>query len=262
MQLRKRQASSAEDEEVTASSIRKRTSARANKGAAIKEEALLEEEKAVHSEKTTDTGNGTLSAEDSLSNEDSLSIDLESGEEMEYSEDDELSEDEAEVQRIIAKTSAETARLGLTARQRRLHQQSQAEANNVLATAEDNDEEEELVALPLSKPLSEEQMLRKSEKSRRRKIQRDAKLEETKRATIERLLTKQQQQKGKGKSGGKEANLATDQANSESVTNEGSKQVASDSIPAGFYRYIDRRDETLILLPDQETRASFLAQTQ
>lgn len=195
----------------------------------------------------SDSDAGSSFREDTSESELDLEVDSTDTESFESSTTDvSVSEDEAEIRKIVQKTQAEATNLGLTARQRRL-QNDQTPENS-----DENDPEPPLLSLPMTRPLTDEQMLRKSEKSRRRKMQQEAKLEETKRATIERLLTKQR------------GSTSTSNAPASAVDQNGSgTAIAGPStfdIPSGFYRYIDRADSTLLLFPDQETQAAFYNQ--
>ena len=74
-------------------------------------------------------------------------------------------------------------------------------------------------------------------------MQRELKLEETKRATIERLLTKQ---RGSTNNSGEKQ---TDEV-SESSPEMQAAQPDLNRIPDGFVRYIDRGRETLLIVPE------------
>jgi hypothetical protein len=158
------------------------------------------------------------------------SINVDSEEEDEEDYDDDEDEDDREIQRIIEKTAEETQNIAKTARQRAKGHKKDAES------------EEELLSLPMSKPLTEEQLLKKSEKSRRRKMQRELKLEETKRATIDRLLTKQR---------GGSSSAAEKQAKEDSENSPEMKASLPDPkcIPEGFVRYIDSGEVSLLIVP-------------
>lgn len=86
-------------------------------------------------------------------------------------------------------------------------------------------------------PLTEEEQLRKSEVSRRRKHQRDLKLEESKAATIQRLLQKQ---------GSRSKKMLSRVERVEDVgvaTGQGVEAVGTESgLGAGATRYVDRRE--------------------
>ena len=152
-------------------------------------------------------------------------------------EDEELelsgSEDDKEIKRIIEKSGAETRNIPLTARQRaKLSggiEDPSIEANELDTT---------------TAALTDEQALRKSEKSRRRKLQRDAKMEETKRATIDRLLQKQKKP----------------------VTVENQSEVQSDESAAlailkpGIVRFIDTSNGSCLHFADPETLQAFVSE--
>lgn len=139
-------------------------------------------------------------------------------------------EDEREIQRIIEKTAAETKIIGKTARLR------------AMAGEASSEHDEELMSLPITNPLTEEQLLKKSEKSRRRKMQRELKLEETKRATIERLLSKQ-----RGSSAGEKQ---ADEYSESSPELQTESNQDPNLIPEGLVRYIDRAGETVLIVPE------------
>lgn len=168
-------------------------------------------------------------------------IELESAEEEGINslvdrEEEDISDDDREIRRIIMKTNAETQILHLTARQK---------AKSDATTEHGLGHENILLELPTSKPLTEEQVLNKSEKSRRRKMQRDAKIEENKRATIDRLLLKQQKPVPVDASGGltKEESAAADKI----------AELASKELQPGFYRYIDSKSESILQFPNPES---------
>ena len=97
--------------------------------------------------------------------------------------------------------------------------------------------------------LTDEQALRKSEKSRRRKLQRDAKMEETKRATIERLLQKQKKPSAT-------ENLPEEQAN------EPADPVENlDTLQPGIVRFIDNASSDHVCISQTpETFQSFVSE--
>lgn len=148
-------------------------------------------------------------------------------------DDGEESEDDKEIRRIIEKTEAETRNIPLTARQRAkleggIQDPLQTNSNNQTDT------------------LSSEQALKLSEKSRRRKLQRAQKIEETKRATIDRLL--QKQKKTPAPSNDVEA------TDSETVQNEDESVLKT-----GTVRFIDRPNETFLQFPDESTYQTVLS---
>lgn len=152
-----------------------------------------------------------------------LSISFEDNEERE-----EESEDDKEIRRIIEKTEAETKNIPLTARQR--------------AKLEGNILPEINEALPVSGTLTDEQALMKSEKSRRKKLQRDAKIEETKRATIDRLLQKQKK-------------VVPEISNDSNLESGNSKEKKDKSLilESGYVRFIENNSRTILQFPDELT---------
>ncbi len=166
-------------------------------------------------------------SDDELSVSSSTSSTIKSDESI--SIDSSEDEDDREIQRIIEKTAAETQNIPKTARQRaKTAAESEVEG------------EEELLSLPMTKALTDEQILKKSEKSRRRKMQRELKLEETKRATIERLLTKQRGS----------ADKPSEEFSESSPEMQTTQEKGSNFISDGFVRYIDRSQETLLIVPE------------
>lgn len=186
----------------------------------IEEDIALEE-----SEGETDDlldGYVVSSSSSSLSSEDnSVSI----------GSDSEGSEDDKEIRRIIEKTEAETRNIPLTARQR-----AKLEGGTV-----DFAESESNLA---STALTDEQALKKSEKSRRRKLQRDAKIEETKRATIDRLLQKQ-----------KKTPVNEEEADNTATIDNDSTDNFKDpaTLESGYMRFIDNNTGTILKFPDDAT---------
>lgn len=229
---------------MAASSPRRSTRAAVQKATVTKKTAVTKTRpsRSAASTKTAAYLDKVPSSEDDIEleseNNSDLEVESDSEEEVEEEEDisssqSDKSEDDREIRRIIEKTAAETKNIPLTARQRAAKQAEKSKEAD-----EDQEEKEQVfLSLPMSKPLSEEQMLLKSEKSRRRKMQREQKLEETKRATIERLLTKQR-------------GAASDKASEE--TDEGVESVENlndNSIPSGCIRFIDRANDTFLVIP-------------
>lgn len=165
----------------------------------------------------------------SSSDDDDISIDSES--ETGSGGDDE-SEDDKEIRRIIEKTEAETRNIPLTARQR-----AKLEGGIQDPLLQNTHQETE------TDVISNEQALKLSEKSRRRKLQRAQKIEETKRATIDRLLQKQ-----------KKTPIAPSAAE-EAAIKEAEKEALEDGsvLKPGMIRYIDRPTETILQFPDEST---------
>ena len=161
------------------------------------------------------------------SSSDDISIDSES--ETESRGDDE-SEDDKEIRRIIEKTEAETRNIPLTARQR-----AKLEGGIQDPLLQDTHQETDVI--------SNEQALKMSEKSRRRKLQRAQKIEETKRATIDRLLQKQKK------------TPTAPSAAEEAAIKEAEKVALEDEsvLKPGMIRYIDRPAETILQFPDEST---------
>ena len=143
------------------------------------------------------------------------------------------SEDDKEIKRIIEKTEAETRNIPLTARQRAKlagglnHPIDLKEADN-------------------STVLTDEQALRKSEKSRRRKLQRDAKIEETKRATIDRLLQKQ-----------KKPTAPENQSEGQLDESKDSHQL--EALLPGTLRFISNSHGSFLKFADSESLQSFVS---
>ena len=160
------------------------------------------------------------------------SVDIDDEEDLELSG----SEDDKEIQRIIEKTEAETRNIPLTARQRAK-----------MAGGIDDPLEEKIPEAATA--LTDEQALRKSEKSRRRKLQRDAKMEETKRATIERLLQKQKKP-------------GANENNPEEQADETTDPVEDlNALKPGIVRFIDNASSGPCLhFADPETFQSFVSE--
>lgn len=154
-------------------------------------------------------------------------------------DDEDGSEDDKEIRRIIEKTEAETKNIPLTARQRAKLEGKGDEDDEVLVEAQNE-----------AKALTDEQALRKSEKSRRRKLQRDQKMEETKRATIDRLLLKQKKTVPSAASG--EAEGST----SEQILNQ-SAEISADpfarTLQSGSIRLIETAQKTILQFADDST---------
>lgn len=151
----------------------------------------------------------------------------------ENDEDGSESEDDKEIRRIIEKTEAETRNIPLTARQRS-KLEGTGPSDIIEQTISTNNNE---IAL------TDEQALKKSEKSRRRKLQRDAKIEETKRATIDRLLQKQK----KTPVASAESDEKNEENNSDLIT------INKTIIQTGYIRFIENSDKSLIQFPDENT---------
>ena len=151
-------------------------------------------------------------------------------------EEEEGSEDDKEIRRIIKKTEAETRNIHLTARQR-------TKLEGGLQTDEPENQSDSKAAL------TDEQALRKSEKSRRRKLQRDQKIEETKRATIERLLLKQK------KNPPTPAVSQVDGSNDETLgqDNNKSRDPFARSVESGSLRFIETAEKSILNIPDDFT---------
>lgn len=234
---------------MAASSPRRSTRATVQKSAAVSKTASrARPARSVASSKTPAYLDTVPSSDDDIQLESEVEVESEDEEDVETEEEEDSSvssqsaslsddEDDREIQRIIEKTAAETKNIPMTARQRAAKQAEKAKATD----EEPEEEEEEFLSLPMSKPLSEEQMLLKSEKSRRRKMQREQKLEETKRATIERLLTKQR---------GASSEKASEEA---SLSVESAENPTDNRIPDGCIRFIDRADATLLIIPEGVT---------
>lgn len=207
-------------------SSRKRTTSRAS--AASNEEKFIE----VVSEESDgeDLDISIDSNDDNEDIEDSEESDITLDEEL---DNDNLSEDDKEIQRIIEKSQEETRNIPLTARQR----------------AKLTNEDEEVTEETEQVMLTDEQTLKNSEKSRRRKLQRDAKVEETKRATIDRLLQKQQK-----KTPSKEEVEASEAL--QKATDKELKE-AQQILSHGTVRFINREKESLVEFPDMETFAQY-----
>jgi hypothetical protein len=173
----------------------------------------------------------------SSSSSDDISIDSELSENVSGVSGDE-SEDDKEIRRIIEKTEAETRNMPLTARQRA---KLEGGIQDPLLQGTSHHPETDVI--------SNEQALKMSEKSRRRKLQRAQKIEETKRATIDRLLQKQK----------KAPVLPT--AAEEAAIKEAEKVALEDesSLKSGMTRYIDRHTETILQFPDESTFNIFLS---
>jgi len=97
-----------------------------------------------------------------------------------------------------------------------------------------------------SAAMTEEEVLKRAEKSRRRRIQQEEKLEEHKRATIQRLLQKQ---------GARSKRMQVEQAQQDAsvATMQASKMM--DNRTSGnerCVRYVDRRDETHLVITDED----------
>lgn len=143
---------------------------------------------------------------------------------------EEGSEDDREIRRILKKTEAETRNLSLTARQRAKINES------------DSKPMDESSSTPMNtNTLTDEQSLKKSEKSRRRKLQRDLKLEETKRATIDRLLQKQPKI------------IAIEQVDTETSEQAQERREQDLILKPGMIRYIDNALQSTLTFPDEET---------
>ena len=153
---------------------------------------------------------------------------------------EEGSEDDREIRRILKKTEAETRNLSLTARQRAKLNGSDSKPIDELSSMAP---ESLLSSSKNANTLTDEQSLKKSEKSRRRKLQRDLKLEETKRATIDRLLQKQPK------------NIVTEQqADTETSEQAAQERREQDLIlKPGMIRYIDNARQSTLTFPDEET---------
>ena len=167
-----------------------------------------------------------ISIDSSSEDEEKDDFDVEAGDE---------SEDDKEIRRIIEKTEAETRNIPLTARQR--------------AKLEGGIQDPLQSVQPEVDVISNEQALKMSEKSRRRKLQRAQKIEETKRATIDRLLQKQKK------------TPAANSAAEEAAVKEAEKRALDDEslLKPGTMRYIDRSTETVLQFPDDSTYHSVVA---
>lgn len=187
---------------------------------------LLEEseEEIVKNESDIFDGYGSEANQIKSSSSDDISIDSESESENDNKYGNDESEDDKEIRRIIEKTEAETRNIPLTARQR--------------AKLEGGIQDPLLLPKEAADVISNEQALKMSEKSRRRKLQRAQKIEETKRATIDRLLQKQKK--------------TTPAPIEETVTKEATLEDESILKP-GMIRYIDRPNETVLQFPDEST---------
>ena len=176
-------------------------------------------------------------SEDNHEDEDSFSI-LDSGGE----EEEEVSEDDKEIQRIIEKTGEETRNIPLTARQRAKLDGGISELGEALETS-----------TSAGLITTDEQALKNSEKSRRRKLQRDAKIEENKRATIDRLLQKQK------KTPVTDSNSTSTADPTESTKSADNSITNESTLKPGYTRYIDKSDLTLLQFPDLATLQSSMA---
>lgn len=215
----------------------KRTSSRASAAVAnyLDEEVKIDSSDAEEEEEEEDIElsedeilEGYIS--DSHKEVDDDSFDIEDEEELSGSEDDK------EIQRIIEKTEAETRNIPQTARQRAKL------TGGLLLDGHPTDSKEEAHGATV---VTDEQALRNSEKSRRRKLQRDAKMEETKRATIDRLLQKQ-----------KKPAAATENQSEET---DGSKDSLSslNILQPGTVRFIDNSNGPFLHFADPESLQSF-----
>lgn len=167
-------------------------------------------------------------------------VEAEELEEGNSSEDssEEGSEDDREIRRILKKTEAETRNLSLTARQRAKLNESDPKP---MDESSSTPVETTLSSSKNTNTLTDEQSLKKSEKSRRRKLQRDLKLEETKRATIDRLLQKQPKI------------IAIEQVDTE-TSEQAQERLEQDLIlKPGMIRYIDNALQSTLTFPDEET---------
>lgn len=157
-------------------------------------------------------------------------------------DEDELESDEGEFSEDEEEDEEEVDMSRMTSRQR---------ARYMAASQGDLDLSAAHEALPASKKkaaLSEEELLKRAEKTRRRQLQRDQKLEEHKQATIQRLLQKQgarskkmkQEQEGFG--GG-------DRADGQVEGQQPRKTALLESSPG--YRYTDSAEGTRLLITDE-----------
>lgn len=169
------------------------------------------------------------------SNSDLSLVSSSSSSELEETETEtEGSEDDREIRRIIKKTEAETRNLSLTARQRAKLTEPD---NHITITPIES----------ISSILTDEQSLKKSEKSRRRKLQRDLKLEETKRATIDRLLQKPPK-------------VIAEQVNPETTAQAQERRNKDLMLKPDMIRYTDNSTQSTITFPDNETFEKYIQQ--
>jgi INO80 complex subunit B len=142
---------------------------------------------------------------------------LDSGPE-DYSSDNEGEEEGASNSDVSQSEEESVQTERLTARQRSILQAESIESTPSLES--------------LSIPLTEEEQLRKSEKTRRRAVQRDLKLEQSKADTIKRLLQKQGTRSKKMKL----------QEKAEEVV--GVRKEKVNSMGTGMIRYVNNKDQT------------------
>jgi INO80 complex subunit B len=110
----------------------------------------------------------------------------------------------------------------------------------LIEASEINDFEEISEPVAKNKLPTEEELLIKSEKSRRRKHQREQKIEESKTATIQRLLEKQGSRSKKMMPNSNEPGAEVEP-----------NAVKREELPPGSSRYLDSKEETkLFLVPD------------
>lgn len=167
------------------------------------------------------------------SSSDDISIDEDSDTNDLDEDGAEESEDDKEIRRIIEKTEAETKNIPLTARQRAKLE------GGIQDPLQDSSKEG-------ADTLSSEQALKLSEKSRRRKLQRAQKIEETKRATIDRLLQKQKK--------------TPVPSNESELKDSETAHIEDESVlKPGTVRFIDRPSETLLQFPDDSTYQTVLS---
>lgn len=219
----------------------KRTSARVIQNATKYEELKIEsdeeillddEEESIKTESNENSKSSTSSSASALTSaSDDISIDSES-ENDEFVINDDESEDDKEIRRIIEKTEAETRNIPLTARQR-----AKLEGGIQDPLLQNSTPENYIV--------SNEQALKMSEKSRRRKLQRAQKIEETKRATIDRLLQKQKKTPAP--------------STEEIITENVESSIDEFLLNPGMMRYIDSQTGTALQFPDESTFNTALA---
>lgn len=92
--------------------------------------------------------------------------------------------------------------------------------------------------------LTEEEILKRAEKSRRRKLQQDQKMEEHKHATIQRLLMKQ---------GAKSKKMKLEQMGEGNASVESLGNALVEEKPFEGCRYVDSKDTTCLVITNEKT---------
>lgn len=99
-------------------------------------------------------------------------------------------------------------------------------------------------SIPKKQPqYSEEELIKRAEKTRRRQLQRDQKLEESKQATIQKLLQKQ---------GARSKKMQSEQQTASNLVQRDARESREEERNFVGARYIDSKDSTVLVVTDEK----------